>query len=180
MTTVNTPAGLDEQQKSTIKRMAMDGSDWKQVHATVSGIKPVTHKLVKEMMESYAVGVSLKADAKKEGALLIEKFLNSAKEGVEVGDLSALLEQAVYRDILRRYARSGEPLISMTMEQLLNLDLKYRNTRLAQKRQDGDQKNNNEKQGDRLERIRRLYDEKSSGNGDKKSSGSKTSVGLAV
>ncbi|HEB72202.1 MAG TPA: hypothetical protein ENI77_06220 [Nitrospirae bacterium] len=180
MTVVNTPAGLDDQQKSLIKRMSMEGADWKQVHATVSGIKPVTQKLVKEMMESLAVGVSLKADAKKEGALLIEKFLSNAKEGVEVGDLSALLEQAVYRDILRRYAQSGEPLVSMTIEQLLNLDLKYRNTRLAQKRQDGDRMNNNPKQGERLERIRKLYAEKSSGDGDKKPTGPGASVGLVV
>lgn len=176
--TINTPAGLTEQQKSLIKRMSMEKADWRQVHAAVSGIKPVTQKLVKEMMESLAVGVSLKADAKKEGAQLIEKFLNSAKDGVEVDDLAALLEQAVYRDILRRYAESGEPLVSMTMEQLLNLDLKYRNTRLAQKRQGGDRVNNNVQQGDRLERIRKLHDAKSSGCGDKKTAESGASVGL--
>lgn len=177
--TVNTPAGLDEQQKSILKRMAMEGCDWKQVHATVSGIKPVTQKLVKEMMESHAAGISLKAEAKKEGAQLIEKFLNGAKDGAKVDDLAALLEQALYRDILRRYANSGEPLVSMTMEQLLNLDLKYRNTRLAQARQEKDNANNNGNQGDKLERIRRLHDEReSSGGDDKKTSGPEASVGL--
>ena len=164
--TVNTPAGLTDQQKALIKQMSMEKADWKQVHATVSGIKPVTQKLVKEMMESLAAGVCLKANAKKEGAQLIEKFLNGAKEGAEVDDLAALLEQALYRDILRRYADSGEPLVSMTMEQLLNLDLKYRNTRLAQARQEKDKTNDNGNQGDKLERIRRLHDARESSGGD--------------
>jgi hypothetical protein len=177
---VNTPAGLNEDQKSLIKSLAMEGADWKKVHAMVSGIKPVTQKLVKEMMESHANTITLKADAKKEGAQLIEKFLSGVKDGAEVDDLAALLEQALYRDILRRYANSGEPLVSMTMEQLLNLDLKYRSTRLAQARQDKEKSNNNGNQGDKLERIRRLHDEReSSGNGDQKSSKPKASVGLA-
>ncbi|VAX15343.1 hypothetical protein MNBD_NITROSPINAE04-1950 [hydrothermal vent metagenome] len=127
----NHPSQLTDNQKATIRHGVLNGIDWTTVWEQVSYEKPVTKSLVQKEMERIASERNVKYGAKREGALLVQEFLQKVKDGVEVDDMAAALEQAVYRDILRRYADAADPLITMTMEQVLKIDMSYRSARLA-------------------------------------------------
>ena len=158
---INLAGRLNEQQKSLIKQGVLEGKEWKEVHALVSGIAPVTQALVKEMMEKYSSGLHVKAEAKLEGARLIEQFLKEAKEGADVDSMAALLEQALYRDILRRYMEAGDPLVSMTMEQLLKLDITYRTARLARQKLGVEKpERQSDSEGAGIESLREIFNAK--------------------
>lgn len=134
---VNTVSRLGEEQMAVIRRGAVGKKDIRQVHEEVCAVRPATQKVVREAMEKVAGEMNARSDAKREGARLVRGFLKMAKEGADIDDMAAALEQAVYRDILRRYAEAGDPLVSMTMEQLLRLDLSYRSARLSKRKEEG-------------------------------------------
>ena len=79
---INSPSRLDTDQKSIIRQGALDKLCWRDVHDNVSGIRPVTQKLVRELMEEYSTDLAAKSSAKAEGSALIKKFLENAREGV--------------------------------------------------------------------------------------------------
>ncbi|MFW2331142.1 MAG: hypothetical protein ACN4E2_02445 [Nitrospinota bacterium] len=55
---------------------------------------------------------------------MIKKFLSDMKDSIKVEDMSALLETAIYRDILRRYVETDD-FVSISTDQLLKLGLTY-------------------------------------------------------
>lgn len=139
---MSSSAKLTNEQRAIIRAGALNGIDWESVHGEVDQIKPVTQKLVKKLMEEFAAERSVKSEAKKEGSRIVREFLEKAKNGVDVDDMEAALEQAVYWDILRRYAQAGDAFVSMTMEQILKLEISYRAARLARhKKETGIKKN---------------------------------------
>lgn len=158
MPSPNTPAQLTDTQDAIIRRAVLDGADWKSAYEQVCAIRPVTQSLVRQMMERYSQTLAVRGHAKREGAALIRQFYQSAREGAPVEELSALLELAVYHDILRRYAQSADPLVSMTMEQILKLDLSYR----AARKQSRDPREPQENSDD-IERLRDYVEQRRSG-----------------
>ncbi len=131
---------LTDEHKTIIRRGAINGDDWRMVHNDVCRVSPVTQRLVKQMMERYASDVAIKSEAKKEGSRMVQEFLQKALDGNDVDDMAAALENAIYRDILRRYADAGDALVSMTMEQVLKMEMTYRASRLTQKKRATDMK----------------------------------------
>lgn len=85
----------------------------------------------KKLTSKQVAVLNAKKEAKKEGSKLIEIFLADAKDGAEVDDMAALLEQALYRDILRRYMEDEDAIKQIGLEQLLKLDISYRKIRIA-------------------------------------------------
>ncbi|VAX21100.1 hypothetical protein MNBD_NITROSPINAE02-501 [hydrothermal vent metagenome] len=140
MNSINYANQLTDEHKSIIRHGAINGDDWRAIHNEVCQVSPVTQKLVKKMMERYASDVAIKSSAKREGARVVHEFLEKALSGNDVDDMAAALENAVYRDILRRYADAGDALVSMTMEQVLKLEMTYRASRLTQKKRAADMK----------------------------------------
>ncbi|MBI4665358.1 MAG: hypothetical protein HY751_02985 [Nitrospinae bacterium] len=94
----------------------------------------ITLRAVPDDMETQAM--ELKRHFKQEGARLIREFLERAKTGSDVEDMAALLELAIYRDLLRRYADDDKALERISMEQLLKLDIYYRRARLQARREE--------------------------------------------
>ncbi len=177
---VNTESGLTGTQKSLIKQGALEGADWKTVHDIVCGEKPVTQSLVKRMMEQCSARRSVKIHAKQEGARIIRDFLQGVRDGSDVEDLAALLELALYHDMLRRYAEAADPLVSMTMEQILKLDIAYRGARLARKKQDSTTGNNeDENTRNAIEELRIEADKRRAGSDGEENTRSGAAVGLA-
>ena len=131
MTSVNTPSRLNDEQMAVIRQGTVKGREWKEVYDNVCAIRPATQSVVRETMEKVASESGAKSEIKREGTRLVREFLHRAKEGADVDDMAAVLENAVYHDLLRRYADAGDPLVSMTMDQLLKLDLSYRSARLS-------------------------------------------------
>ncbi len=130
MSLVNTPSGLTDRQMAVIRQCAQDGKDWKSTYKRICEIKQVTQKLVREQMELYSAEIAARSTAKKEGAALIDQYLANIKDGADVDDMTALIEQALYRDILRRYSEADNALAHMTMGEVLKLDIAYRGARL--------------------------------------------------
>jgi len=177
---VNTESGLSETQKSLIKQGALEGEEWKTVHDIVCGEKPVTQSLVKRMMEQYSARQSVKTHAKLEGARVIRDFLQGVREGSDVEDLAALLELALYHDMLRRYAQAADPLVSMTMEQILKLDIAYRGARLARNKRDRTTGNNeDENTSDAIEELRIEADKRRAAGDGEENTRSGAALGLA-
>ena len=70
---------------------------------------------------------------KKKGADMVRKFLDTAKEGGDISDLQAVLEQAVYFDCLRRYAADEDNfLMDVNTKELLKITHEYQKVRLRQ------------------------------------------------
>ena len=70
---------------------------------------------------------------KKKGADIVRKFLETVKEGKDVGDLQAVLEQAVYFDCLRRYAADEDGFLQdVNTKELLKITHDYQKVRLRQ------------------------------------------------
>ena len=133
---VNTESGLTPELKAVIWQGVLERKDWRAVYDEACAVRPVTQRLVKETMEKLAAEFSGRVEAKREGTLIVREFLRKAAEGADVDDMAAVLEQAVYRDLLRRYSESGDPLGPMTVEQLLKIDLSYRSARAARTRRE--------------------------------------------
>ena len=70
---------------------------------------------------------------KQKGADIVQKFLDTVKEGKDVGDLQAVLEQAVYFDCLRRYAADEDGFLKdVNPKDLLKITHDYQKARLRQ------------------------------------------------
>ncbi|MGK7346297.1 MAG: hypothetical protein ACNS63_10880 [Candidatus Nitrospinota bacterium M3_3B_026] len=137
MSSVNTLSRLSRPQWAAIKAGVVKGLDLKTVHDQVCAEREATIKVVQEAMEKISTQFSTRSRVKREGARIVEDFLKKAREGADVEDMAAVLENAVYRDILRRYADAADPLAAMTMENILKLDLSYRSARLAKSKANG-------------------------------------------
>lgn len=164
---VNVAAKLTGEQRGLIRQAALEGRDWRETHEMVCEIRPVTQTLVRKMMEQSAAEISAKGEAKREGARIIHEFLDNARQGADVDDMAALLEQALYRDILRRYAASGDPLVSMTMDELLKLAVAYSASVQARRKGDGKDGGKSAENGIyEIERLLKLFEERKNGAGD--------------
>ena len=132
MSPVNKPSGLTDTQMEIIRKCTLEKRDFDTTWHRIRNTKPaMTKKLVREMMEVYSAQLSARSTAKQEGAEMVEQYLNNVRDGVDVDDMTTLLEQALYRDILRRYSQLDDPLVGMTMEQVLKIDIAYRGSRLS-------------------------------------------------
>lgn len=163
---VNVAAKLTGEQRGLIRQAALEGRDWRETHELACAIRPVTQTLVRKMMEQSAAELSAKGEAKREGARIIHEFLDNARQGADVDDMAALLEQALYRDILRRYAAAGDPLVSMTMDELLKLAVAY-SASVQARRRDGKGGAKEAENGIfEIERLLKLFEERANGADD--------------
>jgi len=81
--------------------------------------------------DEYEHGVGRKKFFKQKGAGMVRKFLEGAKEGTDVSDLQAVLEQAVYFDCLRRYVTDEDAFLeNINTKDLLKITSDYQKLRL--------------------------------------------------
>ncbi len=110
-----------------------------------SGMTPrrIQNRLRKELGEKVTLNaitrrkvrlereIGTKKAFKKKGADIVQKFLDGVKEGGDVSDLQAVLEQAVYFDCLRRYAADEDGFLNdMNPKDLLKITHDYQKARL--------------------------------------------------
>jgi len=125
---------LTEKQMRAMERGVYAGLDTDCIIGAVLALGEADKADVETEIEKARAAFDLKKHFKKEGARLIREFLERAKSGSDVDDISALLELAIYRDLLRRYAEDERSLSNIPMDELLKLDLSYRRVRLAGKK----------------------------------------------
>lgn len=98
----------------------------------------ITLREITMRKEEYEHGVGKKKFFKQKGADMVCKFLEGAKEGADVSDLQAVLEQAVYFDCLRRYANDEDGFLeSINTKDLLKITSDYQKLRLKRATGDG-------------------------------------------
>ncbi len=149
---------LSENQLKVIRNGVRQKRDWESVCKEVCAEKPVTQKLVRDEMDKVAQMDAKIYGAKREGTRLINEFLEKIKDGDDVDGMAALFEQAIYRDILRRYAELADPFVSMSTEQILKLEMAYRTAR-------GSKQNLKKNEPNEMERLRKVIGERATNNG---------------
>jgi len=93
--------------------------------------KKITLKTLSQKKEIHDRQIGTKKLFKKKGADIVRKFLDTAKEGGDVSDLQAVLEQAVYFDCLRRYAADEDNFLQdVNTKELLKITLDYQKAKL--------------------------------------------------
>jgi len=93
----------------------------------------ITLKTISQKKENHDKQIGTKKHFKKKGADIVRKFLEKAKEGDDVSDLQAVLEQAVYFDCLRRYAADEDNFLQdVNAKDLLKITHDYQKARLRQ------------------------------------------------
>lgn len=86
---------------------------------------------IKHRREKNRRLVETKQYLKRKGADLVAEFLEKARGGGDPSDLQTVLTNAVYLDLLRRYAAEEEPLDGIGMKELLKLSNDYWKMRIA-------------------------------------------------
>jgi len=131
--TVKRPAGgLSPEAEMVVRNGARSGHS---VHKIQKDIREslgekATQKQIARRMEECLRNTDTKKRFKKKGADIVAKFLEGAREGADVRDLQAVLEQAVYFDCLRRYASDENFLLDMSPRDLLKITSEYRKQKL--------------------------------------------------
>lgn len=97
----------------------------------------VTRDEIAYRRDVYRRTVEAKQYLKRKGADLVSEFLEKAMGGGDISELQTVLSNAVYLDMLRRYAAEEEPLDGIGMKDLLKLTNDYERIRLASRRADG-------------------------------------------
>ena len=93
----------------------------------------ISLKTLAQKKEGHDKQIGTKKLFKKKGADIVRKFLDRAKEGGDVSDLQAVLEQAVYFDCLRRYASDEDNFLQeVNTKELLKITHDYQKARLRQ------------------------------------------------
>lgn len=105
--------------------------------------RAIQYRLRKELEEKVTLRAIIRRKArleteigtkklfKQRGADIVQKFLDTVKEGGDVGDLQAVLEQAVYFDCLRRYAADEDGFLKdVNPKDLLKITHDYQKARL--------------------------------------------------
>lgn len=150
---------LSKSQVAIIRGGVRSGRDWESVWNEVCEEKYVTKTLVRDEMDSVAQMHVKRYGAKREGTRLINELLEKIKDGDDVEGMAALFEQAIYRDILRRYAELADPFVSMSTEQILKLEMAYRSARNGKQ-------NLKKSEPNEMERLRKVIGERVANNGD--------------
>ncbi|MBI5816684.1 MAG: hypothetical protein HZB29_13865 [Nitrospinae bacterium] len=127
---------LSDEQKDAVERAFAAGSPKAEILREALALGPAREEDVADEIEKMEAAAQLKRHFKKEGARIIRDFLDRAKAGSDVDDIAALLELAIYRDLLRRCAEDEKSLGRISMEQLLKFDIHYRRVRIATKKVD--------------------------------------------
>ena len=112
----------------------MEGEPLTTITKKAKKLGSATQKQVTKIVETDITVRDQKRSAKKEGADLVEKFLQNARDGADVDDLAALIEQALYRDIVRRYAEGRGEIDQLGISELFKLDISYRKIRLTREK----------------------------------------------
>ena len=93
----------------------------------------ISLKTLAQKKENHQRKIGTKKLFKKKGADMVRNFLEKAKEGGDVSDLQAVLEQAVYFDCLRRYAADEDNFLQdVNTKELLKITHDYQKARLRQ------------------------------------------------
>lgn len=94
----------------------------------------VAQKTINNLKTVYDRSLRTKRFFKKKGADIVREFLEKAKGGTDVSDLQAVVTQAVYTDLFRRYESEDDALKGIGMKDLLMLTRDYQKLNLACKR----------------------------------------------
>lgn len=130
------PTGaISAEQKALIEKGLASGLSFDAIRREVLEIGSVSGDDLRDEVDRIGQIVELRRQFKKEGARLMREFVNRVKSGSDVDDMAAMLELAIYRDLLRRYTEDDKALERISMEQLLKLDIRYRMARIACQRE---------------------------------------------
>ncbi len=88
----------------------------------------ITQDEITMRRERYEKVSNTKLFFKRKGADIVQEFLEKARGGIDVSDLETVLTNAVYLDLLRRYAIESD---EINFKDLLKLTSDFRKTRIA-------------------------------------------------
>ncbi len=132
------PGDLSDAQWGLLKEGVAEKMSQSDLYELSKDAGPCSRDAVREAVRFLQDEQKHKHAAKREGADLVAKFLEDARNGAAgLDEMAALLESALSRDILRRYAERNEVMAEISFENLLKLDLSYRKLRLAGAKREG-------------------------------------------
>lgn len=118
-------------QKKLIEKRVAAGDSFDAIRARVRELGHVGNEDLRDEFDEISQVVDLRRQLKKEGARLMREFIGRVKNGSDVDDMAAMLEIAIYRDLLRRYMEDDKALTGVPIDKLLMIDIHYRRARIA-------------------------------------------------
>ena len=122
-------------QKKLIERGVSAGLDFDAIRIRVRELGHVSSDDLRDEVDGITQVIELRKQFKKEGVRLMREFMGRVTSGSDVDDMAAMLEIAIYRDLLRRYTENDKALEGIPFDRLLMLDIHYRRARIAIQRE---------------------------------------------
>jgi hypothetical protein len=127
--------GITPAQKRIIEREIASGTSFDDIYIRVRELGPASKEELRDEVDGQRQVIELRRQFKKEGVRLMREFMNRVRTGSDVDDMAAMLELAIYRDLLRRYTEDEKALTGIPLDKLLMIDIHYRRVRIASQAQ---------------------------------------------
>jgi hypothetical protein len=127
--------GITQAQKNRIERCVAAGDDFEAIYIRVRELGHASKEELRDEVDGQRQVIELRRQFKREGVRLMRDFMNRVRTGSDVDDMAAMLELAIYRDLLRRYTENEKALEEVKLEALLRIDIQYRRVRIASQAQ---------------------------------------------
>lgn len=122
-------------QRKLIEKGVAAGLPFEAIRARVRELGHVSSDDLRDEVDGITQVIELRRQFKKEGVRLMREFMGRIRSGSDVDDMAAMLELAIYRDLLRRYTENEKALENIKLEELLRIDIQYRRARIASQRE---------------------------------------------
>lgn len=122
-------------QRKLIEKWVASGLSFDAIRIRAREFGHVSNDDLRDEVEGISQVVELRKQFKKEGVRLMREFVGRVKSGSDVDDMAAMLELAIYRDLLRRYTEDDKALTGIPLDKLLMIDIHYRRARIALQRE---------------------------------------------
>jgi hypothetical protein len=122
-------------QKNRIERCVAAGDDFEAIYTRVRELGHVTREELRDEVDGQMQVIGLRRQLKKESVRVMSEFMGRVRSGSDVDDMAAMLEIAIYRDLLRRYTENDKALEGIPLDKLLMIDIHYRRARIASQAQ---------------------------------------------
>lgn len=127
--------GITPTQRKIIEKEIASGTSFDDIYIRVRELGRASKEELRDEVDGQTQVIGLRRQLKKESVRVMSEFMGRVRSGSDVDDMAAMLELAIYRDLLRRYTENDKALEEVKLEALLRIDIQYRRVRLASQAQ---------------------------------------------
>lgn len=127
--------GITPTQRKIIEKEIASGTSFEAIYTRVRELGHASKEELRDEVDGQTQVIGLRRQLKKEGVRVMSEFMGRVRSGSDVDDMAAMLEIAIYRDLLRRYTENDKALEGIPLDKLLMIDIHYRRARIASQAQ---------------------------------------------